>query len=156
MPYYVKVTKKVREAILPAYLVVQKTFDGNYLLFQSALEKVEGNTLSERCKRIGGALLTPLEAKAEIKGTSCLPCHTPKEYGGEDTEENTAPGIDTGIGAKTTCSEWAYFPVQNIVSWLLILVVILYHICTTNSLNKRVNINILESYPKVDKFCIGK
>lgn len=60
-----------------------------------------------------------------------------------------------GIGAKTTCSEWAYFPVQNIVSWLLILVVILYHICTTNTLNKRVNINILESYPKVDKFCIG-
>lgn len=58
-----------------------------------------------------------------------------------------------GIGAKTTCSEWAYFPVQNIVSWLLILVVILYHICTTNTLNKRVNINILESYPKVDKFC---
>lgn len=60
-----------------------------------------------------------------------------------------------GIGAKTTCSEWAYFPVQNIVSWLLILVVILYHICTTNTLNKRVNINILESYPKVDKFVIG-
>lgn len=99
MPYYVKVTKKVREAILPAYLVVQKTFDGNYLLFQSALEKVEGNTLSERCERIGGALLTPLEAKAEIKGASCLPCHTPKEYGGEDTEENMVPGVDTGIDA---------------------------------------------------------
>ena len=105
MPYYVKVTKKVREAILPAYLAVQKTFDGNYLLFQSALEKVEGNTLSERCKRIGGALLTPLEAKAEIKGTSCLPCHTPKEYGGEDTEENTAPGIDTGIGAGSESTD---------------------------------------------------
>ena len=105
MPYYVKVTKKVREAILPAYLVVQKTFDGNYLLFQSALEKVEGNTLSERCKRIGGALLAPLEAKAEIKGTSCLPCHTPKEYGGEDTEENTAPGIDTGIGAGSESTD---------------------------------------------------
>lgn len=99
MPYYVKVTKKVREAILPAYLVVQKTFDGNYLLFQSALEKVGGNTLSERCERIGGALLTPLEAKAEIKGASCLPCHTPKEYGGEDAEENAAPDVDTGIGA---------------------------------------------------------
>lgn len=105
MPYYVKVTKKVREAILPAYLVVQKTFDGNYLLFQSALEKVEGNTLSERYERIGGALLTPLEAKAEIKGTSCLPCHTPKEYGGEDTEENTAPGIDTGIGAGSESTD---------------------------------------------------
>ena len=33
MPYYVKVTKKVREAILPAYLVVQKTFDGNSLQY---------------------------------------------------------------------------------------------------------------------------
>lgn len=105
MPYYVKVTKKVREAILPAYLVVQKTFDGNYLLFQSALEKVEGNTLSERCERIGGALLTPLEAKAEIKGTSCLPCHTPKEYGGEDTEENAAPDVDTGIGAGSESTD---------------------------------------------------
>lgn len=105
MPYYVKVTKKVREAILPAYLVVQKTFDGNYLLFQSALEKVEGNTLSERCERIGGALLTPLEAKAEIKGASCLPCHTPKEYGGEDTEENAAPDVDTGIGAGSESTD---------------------------------------------------
>ena len=92
MPYYVKVTKKVREAILPAYLVLRRTFDGNFLIYQSALERVEGNTLRERCDNVGGALLTPLEAKEEIAGTSCRPCYTPKAYGGDDAE-NGKPGI---------------------------------------------------------------
>lgn len=95
MPYYVKVTKKVREALLPAYLVVQRTFDGNYLLFQSALSKVEGNTLSERCAAVGGSLITPLEVAGEVNGTSCASCYTPKEYGGdedEDTTEDFRPG----------------------------------------------------------------
>lgn len=93
MPYYVKVTKKVREALLPAYLVVQRTFDGNYLLFQSVLSKVEGNTLSERCAAVGGSLITPLEVASEVNGTSCASCYTPKEYGGdEDTTEDFRPG----------------------------------------------------------------
>lgn len=95
MPYYVKVTKKVREALLPIYLVVQRTFDGNYLLFQSALSKVEGNTLSERCAAVGGSLITPLEVAGEVNGTSCASCYTPKEYGGdedEDTAEDFRPG----------------------------------------------------------------
>ena len=89
MPYYVKVTKKVREALLPAYLVVQRTFDGNYLLFQSALSKVEGNTLSERCAAVGGSLITPLEVAGEVNGTSCASCYTPKEYGGDEDENTT-------------------------------------------------------------------
>lgn len=89
MPYYVKVTKKVREALLPAYLVVQRTFDDNYLLFQSALSKVEGNTLSERCAAVGGSLITPQEVAGEINGTSSAPCHTPKEYGGDDESETS-------------------------------------------------------------------
>lgn len=97
MPYYVKVTKKVREAILPAYIVVRRTFDGNYLVYQSALEKVEGNTLSERCENVGGALLTPLEAKQELAGTSCKSCHTPEAYGGDDAGDTQSP--DTGIEA---------------------------------------------------------
>lgn len=95
MPYYVKVTKKVREALLPAYLVAQRTFDGNYLLFQSALSKVEGNTLSERCAAVGGSLITPLEVAGEVNGTSFASCYTPKEYGGdedEDTTEDFRPG----------------------------------------------------------------
>lgn len=103
MPYYVKITKKVREAILPAYIVVRRTFDGNYLVYQSALERVEGNTLSERCENVGGALLTPLEAKQEIAGTSCKSCHTPEAYGGNDTNgvlsPGSGPGTDNGIDA---------------------------------------------------------
>lgn len=89
MPYYVKVTKKVREALLPACLVVQRTFDGNYLLFQSALSKVEGNTLSERCAAVGGSLITPLDVAGEVNGTSCASCYTPKEYGGDEDENTT-------------------------------------------------------------------
>lgn len=89
MPYYVKVTKKVREALLPAYLVVQRTFDGNYLLFQSVLSKVGGNTLSERCAAVGGSLITPLDVAGEVNGTSCASCYTPKEYGGDEDENTT-------------------------------------------------------------------
>lgn len=89
MPYYVKVTKKVREALLPAYLVVQRTFDGNYLLFQSVLSKVEGNTLSERCVAVGGSLITPLDVAGEVNGTSRASCYTPKEYGGDEDENTT-------------------------------------------------------------------
>lgn len=95
MPYYVKVTKKVREVLLPAYLVVQRTFDGNYLLFQSALSKVEGNTLSERCAAVGGSLITPLDVAGEVNGTSCASCYTPKEYGG-DEDENTTEDFHPG------------------------------------------------------------
>lgn len=95
MPYYVKVTKKVREALLPAYLVVQRTFDGNYLLFQSALSKVEGNTLSERCAAVGGSLITPLDVAGEVNGTNCASCYTPKEYGG-DEDENTTEDLRPG------------------------------------------------------------
>lgn len=111
MPYYVKVTKKVRGAILPAYLVLRRTFDGNYLIYQSALERVEGNTLRERCDNVGGALLTPLEAKEEIAGTICKTCYTPAAYGGDDNENGTsAPdagmtggsGYVPGAGSEST------------------------------------------------------
>jgi hypothetical protein len=108
MPYYVKVTKKVREALLPAYLVVQRTFDGNYLLFQSALSKVEGNTLSERCAAVGGSLITPLEVAGEVNGTSCASCYTPKEYGGgedEDTTEDFRPGENVEVPQPEENSE---------------------------------------------------
>lgn len=111
MPYYVKITKKVRDAILPAYLVLRRTFDGNFLIYQSALERVEGNTLRERCDKVGGALLTPLEAKEEISGTICKTCYTPAAYGGDDNENGTsAPdagmtggsGYVQGAGSEST------------------------------------------------------
>ena len=96
MPYYVKITKKVRDAILPAYLVLRRTFDGNFLIYQSALERVEGNTLRERCDKVGGVLLTPLEAKEEIAGTICKTCYTPAAYGGDDNENDTS-APDSGM-----------------------------------------------------------
>ena len=111
MPYYVKITKKVRDAILPAYLVLRRTFDGNFLIYQSALERVEGNTLRERCDKVGGVLLTPLEAKEEIAGIICKTCYTPAAYGGDDNENGTsAPdsgmtggsGYVQGAGSEST------------------------------------------------------
>ena len=111
MPYYVKITKKVRDAILPAYLVLRRTFDGNFLIYQSALERVEGNTLRERCDKVGGALLTPLEAKEEVAGTICKTCYTPAAYGGDDNENGiSAPdagmtggsGYVQGAGSEST------------------------------------------------------
>ena len=84
MPYYVKVTPEVKKQILPEYVVKPKAADGNYLLFQSDLIGVEGNTLKDRADRVGGALLTPDERKAEGNGTADPPakCYTPEEYGG--------------------------------------------------------------------------
>lgn len=95
MPYYVKVTKEVREALLPADVSVVKAKDGNYILYQSALANVEGKTLSDRVKYVGGALLTALQAKQEVSGEICEACHTPKAYGGSDESEGD-PGAAVG------------------------------------------------------------
>lgn len=86
MPYYVKVTPKVRNKILPEYTKKPKSKDGNFLLFQNDLIGIKGNTLSERVANVGGALLTPAECKAEREGTVGTPayCYTPVEYGGEE------------------------------------------------------------------------
>lgn len=100
MPYYVKVTPKVKEQILPEYVKKPLSKDGNYLLFQNDLIGIEGNTLMDRVNRVGGALLTPEERKAESDGTTDSPayCYTPKEYGG--TDETT----DKGEGSFETAA----------------------------------------------------
>lgn len=94
MPYYVKVTPKVRAQILPDYTVKTRSKDGNYLLFQSDLIGIKGNTLQERADNVGGALLTPDECKAERLGTVETPakCYTPAEYGGADEKEASTEG----------------------------------------------------------------
>lgn len=101
MPYYIKVTKKVKESIVPSYVGVSKTADGNYLLYQSALSDIEGNTLTERAEKVGGAILNVLQAREEINGTKTpASCHTPKEYGGDDDisdNANMPSGIDSSV-----------------------------------------------------------
>lgn len=112
MPYYVKVTKKVKEAIVPSYVGVTKTADGNYLLYQSALSEIEGNTLSERAERVGGALLNVAQARMEINGTtSPAACHTPKEYGGEDeTEGESEPSGEAGASSAADIHQEVEIP----------------------------------------------
>lgn len=100
MPYYIKVTKKVKEAIVPSYVGVSKTADGNYLLYQSALSGIEGNTLSDRAERVGGAILNIVQAKQEINGTTTpATCHTPKIYGGEDETTGSSSSDISGVDA---------------------------------------------------------
>lgn len=89
MAYYVKVKPAVRDRILPKYIAGTKAADGNIILFQSDLNSVDGLTLSDRAKVVGGALLTPQEARQEIDGT-CTPaeCYDPEDV------ENEALSLD--------------------------------------------------------------
>ncbi len=104
MPYYIKVTPEVKRQILPDYVNKPKSADGNYLLFQSDLIGVEGNTLQDRVDRVGGALLTPAERKAEGLGTANPPaeCYTPKAYGGKDKTDTTETSTNVQQSSKET------------------------------------------------------
>lgn len=106
MPYYVKVTPEVKRQILPDYVVKPKSADGNYLLFQTDLIGIEGNTLQERVDHVGGALLTPDERRAEGLGTAEPPakCYTPIEYGGtasvqSATKESSSQPVESASAA---------------------------------------------------------
>jgi hypothetical protein len=87
MAYYVKVTPEVRNRILPSFIGT-KAKDDNIILFQSDLNGVEGLTLSDRAKKVGGALLTAQQAKAEIDGTCEMfsQCYDPDAKKVEDTK----------------------------------------------------------------------
>lgn len=91
MPYYVKVKPEVRARILPSHITGTKAKDGNIILFQSDLIGVDGATLSDRVTAIGGALLTPNEAKQEIDGTK-TPAYC---YDPEAKQEMNMPEDDT-------------------------------------------------------------
>jgi hypothetical protein len=92
MAYYVKVTPEVRNRILPSFIGT-KAKDDNIILFQSDLNGVEGLTLSDRAKKVGGALLTAQQAKAEIDGTCEMfsQCYDPdaKKVAEEPVKEET-------------------------------------------------------------------
>lgn len=80
MAYYIKVTPRVAEVLeLKANRV--RTMDGNYLLWQSDINGVPGALLTERVAYVGGAKLTPVEARAETDGVE-EPAYvfTPEHY----------------------------------------------------------------------------
>lgn len=105
MAYYVKVTPEVRNRILPSFIGT-KAKDDNIILFQSDLNGVEGLTLSDRAKKVGGALLTAQQAKAEIDGTCEMfsQCYDPdaKKVVEEPVKEETNETAETEEAASET------------------------------------------------------
>lgn len=84
MAFYIKVTKEVSDK-LGLTAIRNKTADGNVLLWQADLNRIEGDTIFERAERIGGKAITAQEAKAEKDGTeNPAEVYTPDEYK-EDT-----------------------------------------------------------------------
>lgn len=84
MAYYVKVTKQVSDK-MNLTAIRNKTADGNVLLWQADLNRIECDTIFERAERIGGKAITAQEAKAETDGTeNPAEVYTPDEYK-EDT-----------------------------------------------------------------------
>ena len=106
MAYYVKVTPEVRNRILPSFIGT-KAKDDNIILFQSDLNGVEGLTLSDRAKKVGGALLTAQQAKAEIDGTCEMfsQCYDPDAKKVEDTKVEFTEEETTTDGAEDTEAE---------------------------------------------------
>ncbi len=98
MAYYVKVKQGVKERFLPSFVTGTKSADGNIILFQSDLNGVAGLTLSDRVNTVGGALLTPDQARMEIDGTIENPAkvYDPKELKKEEEEETAteAPAVE--------------------------------------------------------------
>lgn len=100
MAYYVKVKPSVKERIVSPVITGKKAADGNIILFQSDLIGVFGLTLSDRAAAVGGALLTPEEARKEIDGTCEHPaeCYDPEENEeeaeGKENDSQQIPEVD--------------------------------------------------------------
>lgn len=110
----VKVTTKV--AKLFANLALRnKTKDGNYIIWMTDIDSVPGLTLDDRISYVGGAKLTPMEAKAERNGTANPPAsvYTPiyldkdaeaeasSTKATETTEDTTGDASDNTNAAET-------------------------------------------------------
>lgn len=98
----IKVTTKV--AKLFANLALRnKTKDGNYIIWMTDINSVPGLTLADRVSYVGGALLSPMEAKAERNGTANPPAavYTPV-YLDKDAEAEASSTKTTETAEGTT------------------------------------------------------
>lgn len=98
----IKVTTKV--AKLFANLALRnKTKDGNYIIWMTDIDSVPGLTLDDRISYVGGAKLTPMEAKAERNGTANPPAsvYTPI-YLDKDAEAEASTTKATETTEDTT------------------------------------------------------
>ena len=106
----VKVTTKV--AKLFANLALRnKTKDGNYIIWMTDINSVPGLTLADRVSYVGGALLSPMEAKAERNGTANPPAtvYTPiyldKDAEAEASSTKTTEGTTDDNSGNTETAE---------------------------------------------------
>lgn len=80
MAYYVKVTKQVADK-MGLTSIRNMTADGNVLLWQSDLNRIEGDTIFDRAAHVGGVALTPQAARLETDGMdNPAEVTTPDEY----------------------------------------------------------------------------
>lgn len=99
MAYYVKVTKQVSDK-MNLTAIRNKTADGNVLLWQADLNRIEGDTIFERAERIGGKAITAQEAKAETDGMENPErVYTPDEYK-DDTPTVLPEMADNTVSAE--------------------------------------------------------
>lgn len=97
MAFYIKVTKQVADK-MNLTAIRNKTADGNVLLWQADLNRIEGDTIFDRATRVGGVALTPQAARLETDGTeNPAEVTTPDEY--KDDEPTILPEFpeDTSI-----------------------------------------------------------
>lgn len=80
-----------------------KTKDGNYIIWMTDIDSVPGLTLDDRISYVGGAKLTPMEAKAERNGTANPPAsvYTPI-YLDKDAEAEASSTKATETTEDTT------------------------------------------------------
>lgn len=92
MAYYVKVTKQVADK-MGLTSIRNMTADGNVLLWQSDLNRIEGDTIFDRAAHVGGVALTPQAARLETDGMdNPAEVTTPDEY--RDDEPTFLPEVD--------------------------------------------------------------
>lgn len=98
----VKVTTKVAK-IFANLALRNKTKDGNFIIWMTDIDSVPGLTLDDRISYVGGAKLTPMEAKAERNGTANPPAsvYTPI-YLDKDAEAEASATKATETTEDTT------------------------------------------------------
>lgn len=95
MAYYIKVTKQVADK-MNLTAIRNKTADGNVLLWQADLNRIEGDTIFERAEKVGGVTLTPQAARAETDGVDTpAEVFTPDDYKDEVEKPGQTEVTDT-------------------------------------------------------------
>lgn len=104
MAYYIKSEKKVADKIGAPVDYRNRTADGKILLWQADLLMIPGDTILDKAAFIGGAALTPIQAKEEIDGTcgEPAPVSIPEFYADkveQKPEETPLPGVTEPEGS---------------------------------------------------------